>query len=202
MSELQDILFNSEEDPAETVRTSDENEINGQVMIQEAFDISYNAEETDTPAETPEDAILESMDAVERMKNEIAAENESLNRRFEEHVARRSVPGERHRRPTYVIGILSGAASLIFMGLMLLISLVSSPIGVLSAIKLSPLILVFLGAEILFAIFRKKTLRIRIDIKSMIVIASLIVISAVLAVVSVTASAGKGEYAYHAYDSY
>ena len=196
MTELKDALFGSTGDVTDADGAVKENEINGQVMLQEAFDISFDADDVSLPAETPEDMIRESMDAVERMKNEIAAENDSLDRRFQRNIVRRPAAGEKHRRPTYVIGVLSGAASLIFMGLMLLISLVSSPIGVLSAIKLSPVILIFLGAEILFAIFRKKTLRIMIDIKSMIIIASLIVISAALAVVSVTASAGKGERVY------
>lgn len=148
------------------------------------------------PAEKPEDVIRESSDAVRRMKEEIAAENESLNIRFAERAGAVQVQMPQRRRPVYVIGVLSAAASLIFMGIALAISLIKSPIGAYAAIKLSPVMLIFLGAEILYAVFRKHSLRIKVDIRSVIIITMLIALSSVLSVVSVTASAGTGERIY------
>ncbi|MBR5091614.1 MAG: hypothetical protein IK093_19505, partial [Ruminiclostridium sp.] len=109
--------------------------------------------------------------------------------------SRRSQPAAK-KRPTYVIGVLSAAASLIFMGIALLISVHTSPIGAYAAIKLAPVMLIFLGAEIIFAVIRKSSLRIRIDIRSIIVIVCLIAVSSGLSVISVVASAGTGERIY------
>ena len=195
MSELKSTLFGeNDEGIAEPVNND---EIAGQVIINDTYDPSMTVTDTELSYQSDAEALnRESMDAVERMKNEIAAETKDLDRRFEQTVIRKPPREIRKHRPTYVIGVLSGAASLLFMGFMLLISLLSSPIGAYAAIKLSPVVLIFLGAEIVFAMIKRKTLRIRIDIRSMIIICSLIVISAVLAVISVTASSGKGERVY------
>ncbi|MBQ9385199.1 MAG: hypothetical protein IJT87_13290 [Ruminiclostridium sp.] len=193
MSELKSTLFGENDEEASDIVGNEE--ITGQVTLTDTYyDPSLTADGNDPGFQDDAEALnRESMDAVERMKNEIAAETKDLDRRFEQTVIRKAPQEIRKRRPTYVIGVLSGAASLIFMGFMLLISLLSSPIGAYAAIKLSPVVLIFLGAEIIFAMLKRRTLRIKIDIRSMIMICSLIVISAALAVISVTASAGKGE---------
>ena len=136
------------------------------------------------------------MSAVERMKKEVEEQNKNLDKRFAENKQKQSAAPAAKRRTTYVIGVLSAAASLIFMGIALLISVLSSPIGAYAAIRLSPVMLIFLGAEILFAVFRNHSLRIRIDIRSIVIIVCLLVVSSVLSVVSVVASAGTGERVY------
>lgn len=194
MSDLKSTLF-SEDNEETAVETASTDDIE-QIVI---LDITepYIAEEEEEPQpETPEEAIRESMDAVRRMKTELAAENESLNKRFEERTVAVPLQQSPRRRPVYVIGVLSAAASLIFMGVMLIISLQTSPIGAYSAIKWSPVMLVFLGAEILYAVFRKRSLRIKVDIRSVVITAVLIALSCVLSAVSVNASAGTGERIY------
>lgn len=167
-------------------------------QVSETYEPAFTQvpEQQPEPVSAPEDLIRDSMSAVERMKREIAAENEDLDRRFARNAAQVQAQPAHKRRPVYVIGVLSAAASLIFMGIMLTLSLMFSPIGAYAAIKAAPVMLIFLGAEIIFAVFRKKTLRIKIDIRSVIVIAVLIAVSAALSLISVTASSGTGERVY------
>ena len=166
------------------------------IDITETYDaLSENVTEAGSVT-APEDLIRESMDAVERMKQDIAAENADLDRRFAQNTSIPQVRQVHRRRPVYVIGVLSSAASLIFMGIMITISLLTSPIVAYSALKAAPVMLVFLGAELIFAVFRKKTLRIKIDLRSVVIIAVLIALSSVLSMISVSASAGTGERVY------
>ena len=172
-------------------------EIDGQVTINEAYSPDIDEISEDEPEITPpEELVRESFSAVEQMKREIAEENENLDRRFADNNARAAaaVP-QKKRRPVYVIGVLSSAASLIFMGIMFLISL-SSPVGPYFALRAAPVILIFIGAEILFAVFSRMSLRIRIDIRSILIVAALIILSAVMSLVSVNASSGNNERMY------
>lgn len=197
MSELKNTLFGTSENSTEEPDIGFGTEIDGQVTLNDAYEPiipDYPDEEVQTV--TPDELIRDSMSAVERMKLEIAEENENLDKRFAEMRSRPAAKTQKKIRQTYIIGVLSGSVSLVFMGIALLISTATSPIGAYAALKLSPIMLVFLGAEILYAVFRKRSLRIRIDLRSVIVIASLMVISAILATVSVAASAGTGERLY------
>ena len=172
MSDLQNTLFgeNAGNDDA-PVKPK---EINGQVTLDDAYEPIIVDYPEDTPSyPSPDEMIRESMSAVQRMKNEIAQENDDLEKRFAESRTVRTEQTTSKRRPVYVVGVLSAAVSLIFMGVALLISVISSPIGAYAAIKISPVMLVFLGAEILFAVLRRHSLRIRIDIKSIIIIVSI-----------------------------
>lgn len=197
LSELQTTLFGTGDKSGNTEELAYKDEISGQVTIDDAYEPDFTEENDDeTASPTPEELIRDSMSAVERMKKEIAQENENLDRRFSAHRAQVQAQPAAKKRPTYVIGVLSAAASLIFMGVALLISVCTSPIGAYAAIKLAPVMLVFLGAEIIFAVIRKSSLRIKIDLRSIIVITGLLILSSVLSVVSVVASAGTGERIY------
>ncbi len=196
LSEMQEALFGESAGTGndENNNNNEVYEIDGQVTLGEAYQPDYT--DTEENVGTPEDMIRESMDAVERMKQEIAEETKNIDRRFAESGAVRTAQHHvSRRRSVYVIGVISAAASLIFMGIALLISL-SSPIGAYSAIKLAPVMLIFLGAEIVFAIVRRKSLRIKVDLRSIIIIAALIILTSVLSIVSVNSSAGNGERLY------
>jgi len=192
VSELQDKLFGEADKKANEVF-----EIDGQVTLNEAYKPvvgEISEEEPEQPA--PEDLVRESFTAVERMKQEIAQENENLDKRFADNVQQqRPAAPARRRRPVYVIGVVSAAVSLIFMGIMFLISL-SSPIGPFFALRTAPIMLIFIGCEIIFAVMIRKPLRIRIDIRSIIIVAALIALSASMSLVSVNASQGTTERTY------
>ncbi|MBR1830807.1 MAG: YwiC-like family protein [Ruminiclostridium sp.] len=196
MSELKSTLFGETDDKAdnESEVIDDNSEPAVPEDVFEPVNVPDDEEEPHT--ETPEEAVRESMDAVKRMKIEIAAENAVLNDHFSSVPKAAPVPVTPKRRPVYVIGVLSGAASLIFMGIVLLISLLTSPVGVYAAIKWAPVMLVFAGIDILYAVLRKRSLRIKLDIRSVVIIAVLIALSCALSVVSVNASAGTGERIY------
>ncbi len=197
LSDLQNAVFSGTNDIPGSVRPPAEQEIEGQVLLGEAYQPTYIDEETQEHVETPEEMIRESLTAVERMKQEIAAENKDLDRRFAEtRYGQTRVRTVRKRRPVYVIGVLSSAVSLIFMGIAMTISVSSSPIGIYAALKLSPIMLIFIGFDIIFAALRSRSLRIKIDIRSVILITALIGLSSALSIVSVTASSGKGERLY------
>lgn len=192
MSELQEKLFGTQSE------SKDVFEIDGQVTLNDAYTPAIEEISEDEPAEVtpPEELVRESFTAVEEMKREIARENENLERRFSDAaVGNKTGAQQRKRRPVYVIGVLSSAASLVFMGIMFLISL-SSPVGPFFALRSAPVMLIFIGAEILFAVFNRMSLRIRIDIRSIIIVAALIILSAVMSLVSVNASAGNNERIY------
>ena len=197
LSDLQNTLFGEEEKTEGTENEPYIPDINDDTSEVDTYEPVIKDVPDDEPAvPTPEEIIRESMSAVERMKKEIAEENENLDKRFSEHIASKRAQPSAKKRHTYVIGVLSAAASLIFMGIALLVSVQSSPIGAYAAIKLAPVMLIFLGAEIVFALLRKNSLRIKIDLRSIIIIVLLIGISSVLSIVSVVSSAGKGERIY------
>ncbi len=195
MSELQNAVFGETGNGA---NETDYHEIDGQVTLNEAYSpvIDDLSEETAEKPSAPEELISESMKATQRMKQEIAQENADLDKRFAAAAVGVKTQAVSHkRRPVYLIGVLSSAASLIFMGIMLTISL-SSPIGPYLALKAAPFMLVFIGAEILFAVFSRRTLRVRIDIRSVIIVGALIALSSVLTVISVNSSAENKERIY------
>ena len=192
MSELQDKLFGTEES------TDDEAfEIDGQVTLNEAYSpIIDDPAEEEPEMIQQEELVKDSFNAVEQMKREIARENEDLDKRFADYKAGTTAAVRQHkRRPVYVIGVLSSAASLIFMGIMFLLSL-SSPVGPYFALRAAPVMLIFIGAEIIFAVLSRKSLRIRIDLRSIIIVAALIGLSALMSLVSVNASTGNKERVY------
>ena len=198
MSDLKSTLFSENNEQAAVENADNENSIDDteQTGLTERYEPVITETDEEPASETPEDAVKESMDAVKRMKTEIAEQNESLNLRFAERTVEVPIQTPPRRRPVYVIGVLSAAASLIFMGIVLVISLLTSPIGAYAAIRLSPVMLIFLGAEILYAVFRKRSLRIKVDIRSVVIITVLIALSCVLSAVSANASAGTGERIY------
>ena len=198
LSDLKNTLFGEEEKAESTESEPFVPDIKDDIPETDTYEPVIKDLHEDEPAvPAPEDIFRESMSAVERMKKEIAEENDNLDKRFSEHIAsKRHTQPAAKKRPTYVIGVLSAAASLVFMGIALLISVQTSPIGAYAAIKLAPVMLIFLGAEIIFALVRKSSLRIKIDIRSIIVIVLLIAVSSALSIVSVVASAGTGERIY------
>ncbi len=195
LSELKDTVFVD----SETVTDTPENDSGADITEQTDANDTYEPVISDTEEDsvpTPEELIRESLNAVEKMKQELEEENAALDRRFAEQRSFGLVHSATKRRPVYVIGVISSAASLIFMGIALLISLATSPIGAYAAIRLSPVMLIFLGAEIIFAVVRKHSLRIKIDIRSIVIIVCLIGVSSLLSALSVVASAGTGERIY------
>lgn len=153
--------------------------------VQEEAVVTENAEE---------EALRESTVNIEKMKREIKAENDMLNAEFM-HVKEtvRTVPAQRRRY--YYIGTVSAAASLILMGVAMTVSLFS-PVGVLSALKVAPLMLVFLGLETGYAVFRNRSARLRYNLKSLILTVLLILVSFIMSLISVTNSATGGERYY------
>ena len=198
LSELHNMVFGETDENSSENTGNEIYEIDGQVTLSEAYspDIRSAVQEQPEMPAAPEELISESIKATQRMKQEIEQETAALDKRFAEAaVGSRSQAVQHKRRPVYVIGVLSSAASLIFMGIMLTISL-SSPIGPYLALKAAPFMLVFIGAEILFAVFSRKTLRIKIDIRSVIVVGALIALSAALTLISTNSSADKNERIY------
>lgn len=88
----------------------------------------------------------------------------------------------KNRKP-YVAGTLSAAAALVFTGIILFVSLIS-PVDAFNAVAFAPLILVFIGAEIIYAVIRRRSLSVSLDIKSMIIAAVLIALSFAMSAIS------------------
>ena len=198
LSELKDSVFGNSDEVIVSQTDTGQTIPDDQITFDEVFspEISGIDTETEEPQPSPEDLIRDSMSAVEKMRLEIAAENEDLDKRFAQAKAEKIASPAVKKRPTYMIGVLSSAVSLIFMGITVTAALLSSPVGIFAALKLSPVMLIFLGAEILFAVFRKHSLKIKIDLRSIIIIVSLMLISFVLSIVSTAASSGNGERVY------
>ena len=141
-------------------------------------------------------ALRISTDETNRLKEEIRQENEQLDIKFAEvRVNRTSRPVT--KRKYFYIGTFSAALSLIVMGVAMLISLFS-PVGILGAFKLAPVMLIFLGIEILLAVIANKSARIKYNIKSLILVVLLVGVSCIMSVISVTNSATGGERYYAA----
>ncbi len=140
----------------------------------------------------PDDAVQESFEEVERMKKEIEAENNQLNISFSEI---RANPAPVPRKRYHYIGTFSAAASLVLMGIAMTFSLFS-PTGILASLKFAPLMLVFLGLEIGFAMLRNRSMRIRYNVKSLVLTFLLILVSFIMLIISVTNSVTGGERHY------
>lgn len=136
--------------------------------------------------------VQESFEEVERIKKEIEAENNQLNISFSE-IRANTAPMPRRRY--HYIGTFSAAASLVLMGIVMTFSLFS-PTGILASLKFAPLMLVFLGLETGFAIFRNRSMRIRYNVKSLLLTFLLILVSFIMSIISVTNSVTGGERHY------
>ena len=142
--------------------------------------------------DSPDDLYLVGLNTTEQMRLELEKENEKLEQRFSASIKTEAVVKSKEdekKRPAYIVGVLSASASLIFMGIAVLVSL-SSPIGPYAALKVSPVILIFFGVEILFFVVKNKSFNIRIDLRSIIVSSVLILTAALL---SLTSATGKAE---------
>ncbi len=162
--------------------------------ISEDVDLTEEAEEIPEELTEEDEALKESFIEVQKMKKEIEEENNRLNIKFAEVKIKQQEKSAPRRRYHY-IGTLSAAASLILMGTAMTFSLFS-PTGVLSSLKLAPLMLVFLGIEIFLAIFRNHSVRIRYNAKSLILTVLLIAVSFIMSVISVNNSVTGGERYY------
>ena len=151
-------------------------------------DINENEEYID-----PEEVIQEGMEETQRLKQEIESENELLDRRFNEYNAHER-PKPTPEKKVYV-GIYSCAASLILMGIALYFSL-SSPLGAMNALKVSPFMLVFLGIELFARIIANKRSKLILSVKNILLTLFLIGISSVLTVISAVNSTSENERSY------
>lgn len=141
----------------------------------------------------PEDTIKDSLSAVEQMTKAIKAENDMLEREFAKVKEPEEKPRTKHRY--FYIGTFSAALSLIVMGIAMIIAL-SSPSGVVGALKISPIMLVFLGIEIFIAVYRNKHARLKFSVKSIILTVTLIALTSVLSIISATSTATGYEHEY------
>jgi len=141
-----------------------------------------------------EKKLSESKAEVERLKQEMAEESKQLDMRFAE-IKLSSQEKPQPRRRYFYIGTFSAALSLIMMDVAMTMSLFS-PTGVLTAFKVAPLMLVFLGLEIGFAIFRNRTARLRYNVKSIVLTIFLVVVTGVMSIISVNNSVTGGERYY------
>lgn len=173
MTELEKAVMNSEADDEE---------------LPEAEELIDIEQET---VDDAEEILRRSTDDVQRMKKEMEIETRQLNMEF---AAIKNGPKPPRRRYHY-IGTFSAAASLILMGIAMTFSLFS-PTGILTSLKVAPLMLVFLGIEIGLAIFINRSARIRYNLKSLILTFSLIVLSFVMSLISVSNSVTGGERYY------
>ncbi len=147
-----------------------------------------------TEISASEEALRESSEKVERMKQEIKAENEQLNIKFTQ-VKLTQQPRPPQKRKYHYVGTLSAAASLILMGITMTISLFS-PTGILTALKFAPLMLVFLGLEVGLAVFRNRSVRLRYNAKSLILTFLLVTVTFVMSLISASNTAAGGERHY------
>lgn len=145
----------------------------------------------------PEDLIHDSIDAVRRMTEQLRLDNERLERSFTQFRQETARPA-RHPAPKrkYVyVGTLSSALSLIVMGIAMIVSLFS-PIGILGAFKLAPIMLVFLGIDVLFAVLLNRNVRLRFNKKSILLTAALLTVTFLMSLISVNNSVTEGERAH------
>lgn len=204
-----EIEYDAEEDasdiPAEENKVEDEN---WKIEYDETVsDEVYDDEEVlkqDVSAELPEEIeedaavreLKKSSDEVKRLKDEIKQENEQLDIKFAQ-VRNSRNPRPVTKRKYFYIGTFSAAASLIFMGVVMCISLFS-PVGIVSALKFAPVMLVFLGIEILLAVIANRSARLKYNIKSLVLTVLLVGVTCVMSIISATNSATGGERYYAA----
>ena len=141
----------------------------------------------------PEEVIHEGMEETERLKQEIEAENDMLDKRFNEYNAHENTKPKPEKK--IYIGIYSCAASLILMGIALFFSL-SSPLGAMNALKVAPLMLVFLGLEIIARLVVNRKDKLILSAKNILLTLFLIGISSILTVISAVNSTSENERAY------
>ena len=151
-------------------------------MVTDLKEEIFEAEEQEeVPA--PEELIQDSMEAVEQLTKEIEEENEALEREFSPPPRSQVHPLHAQKRRVCYIGVFSSAASLIVMGIAMLLAL-NSPEGIAGCLKIAPVMLVFLGIEILYAVVKNKSVRVKFSAKSVILVFSLVGISFVLSLIS------------------
>lgn len=140
-----------------------------------------------------EESVRESFMRTEQLKKEIELENEQQDINFAEIKKTAAPPPQRRRY--YYIGTLSASLSLITMGIVMTFSLFS-PTGILAAFKFAPLILVFLGCEVGYAMLRNRTARLRYNVKSLILTVSLVAVTFGMSLISITNTTVGGERHY------
>lgn len=143
---------------------------------------------------TPEGLVEDSMNETKRMKRQIEEENELLERSFNKNDSLyRNAP---RRKKRVYIGLWSCAASLLLMGISLYTSL-NSPLGAMNALKVAPLMLVFLGIEIIARIIlNRNNSRLIISGRNILLTILLIGISSVITIISAINSTSENERSY------
>lgn len=150
--------------------------------------------EPEIDVEEAEDDTALLSENTERLKQELAEESKQLDIQFAKiKVTPKEKPAQ--RRKYFYIGTFSAALSLIMMGIAITVSLFS-PTGVLGAFKIAPLMLVFLGLEIGFAIYKNRSARLRYNVKSLILTVLLISLTFSMSLISVNNSVTGGERYY------
>lgn len=142
----------------------------------------------------PEEMIRESIEAVRLMTVELKQQNEELERSFTK-LREQPVRKEKPKRKYVYVGTLSAALSLVVMGVAMIVSLFS-PVGILAAFKLSPIMLVFLGIDVLLAVIFNRNVRIRFNVKSLVLTGSLLLVTFLMSLISVNNSVTEGERAH------
>ncbi len=192
------LMKTTEETEAEVTEMQEEAENAAKDIQAEISEIVGSCEISTEPPE--EDvavrALKKSSDELERMKAEIKQENEQLDIKFAE-VTNSRKPRPVAKRKYFYIGTFSAAASLIFMGAAMTFSLFT-PVGILGAFKLAPVMLIFLGIEILLAVIANRSARLKYNIKSLILTVLLVGVTCIMSVISVTNSVTGGERYYAA----
>lgn len=184
----EDDNWHIEYDEADYDEDYNDNEAPKQVVTEE---LTEEAEEDITVTE-----LKKSSDEVERLKDEIKQENEQLDIKFAE-VRNSRKPRPVKKRKYFYIGTFSAAASLIFMGIVMCISLFS-PVGIMGALKFAPIMLVFLGIEILLAVIANRSARLKYNAKSLVLTILLVGVTCVMSIISAANSATGGERYYAA----
>ncbi len=185
MTELEKAIMSDNETKDEAIAVTETIEEN---MVQTI------ADDTSDIISEEEKTVHIEINRIKKMNAEIAIENETINRNFRELQKPRPVATAPKKRYHYV-GTLSASLSLIMMGIAMTISLFS-PTGVITALKVAPLMLVFLGLEVGYAMIRNRTARLRYNLKSLILTFLLVIVTFVMSLISVTNTATGGERHY------
>lgn len=185
MTELEKAIMSDNETEDEAIAVTETIEEN---MVQTV------ADDTSDIISEEEKTVHIEINRIKKMNAEIAIENETINRNFRELKKPRPVATAPKKRYHYV-GTLSASLSLIMMGIAMTISLFS-PTGVITALKVAPLMLVFLGLEVGYAMFKNRTARLRYNLKSLILTFLLVIVTFVMSLISVTNTATGGERHY------
>ncbi|MCM1333805.1 MAG: hypothetical protein NC084_01510 [Bacteroides sp.] len=153
-------------------------------------------EEGATP-DAPDELIRDSIDAVRRMTEQLQLDNERLERNFTKLQQQQSQPTRKPapKRKYVYVGTLSASLSLIVMGIAMIFSLFS-PIGILGAFKLAPIMLVFLGVEVLLAVVLNRNVRLRFHKRSIVLTVALLAVTFLMSLISVNNSVTEGERAH------